>query len=124
MESFSSAGQLKESEIQERFIRSAGPGGQNVNKVATCVVLIHRPTDIQIKCQENRSQYENRLRARELLVIELKRRDQEERLRLISEREKVRRKNRPKPRGLKKKILEFKRKHAKKKALRKPVRED
>jgi peptide chain release factor len=116
-----SPGQVREEDIEEHFIRSSGPGGQNVNKVATCVFLIHRPTGIQVKCQSERTQYLNRMKARELLSRELIRRVRAQRERLASEREKRRRQNRSKPRALKKRILEQKRQHSDKKKLRGPV---
>ena len=109
---------IREEDIEEHFIRSSGPGGQNVNKVATCVLIIHRPTGVQVKCQSERSQYLNRVKARELLSRELIRRLREEQARLVNEREKLRRKNRQKPAGLKRKILEHKRKHSDKKQAR------
>ena len=111
---------IREEDVEEHFIRSSGPGGQNVNKVATCVLLIHRPTGIQIKCQSERSQYLNRVKARELLARELTRRIREEKARVVSEREKIRRKTRKKPAGLKRKILEHKRKHSEMKRSRRP----
>ena len=55
-------------DIEERFIRSAGPGGQNVNKTSTCVHLKHRPTGIEVKCSKERSQALNRFFARRKLV--------------------------------------------------------
>ena len=57
-----------ESDIQETFIRSGGPGGQNTNKVATCVQLKHLPSGIVVKCQKERSQSLNRFLARRELV--------------------------------------------------------
>lgn len=113
---------IREEDIEEHFIRSSGPGGQNVNKVATCVLIIHRPTGIQVKCQSERSQYLNRVKARELLSCELTRRIREEQARVVSEREKLRRKTRKKPAGLKRKILEHKRKHSEKKETRRSAR--
>src|ERR1041385_7803456 len=59
---------IREADIEESFVRSGGHGGQNVNKVATCVMLLHRPTGIQVKCQTTRQQGFNRFLARELLL--------------------------------------------------------
>src|SRR6185295_11621496 len=59
---------VRESDIEESFVRSGGHGGQNVNKVATCVMLIHRPSGVQVKCQETRQQGMNRFIARKLLL--------------------------------------------------------
>ena len=111
-------GVLNESDLEEHFIRSSGPGGQNVNKVSTCVLLIHHPSGIQVKCQSERSQYLNRMRARELLAQELFRREMTEKARIKGEVEKNRRANRRKPQALKRKILEQKRRHSEKKHSR------
>lgn len=59
---------VREEDIEESFVRSGGHGGQNVNKTSTCVMLVHRPTGIQVKCQTTRHQAQNRFLARTLLA--------------------------------------------------------
>lgn len=59
---------IREEDLDERFIRSSGSGGQHVNKSATCVQLIHKPTGIDVKCMEDRSQSVNRFLARRYLA--------------------------------------------------------
>jgi protein subunit release factor B len=55
---------IAEADLDERFVRSGGHGGQNVNKVATCVVLVHLPTGVRVRCQQERTQGLNRFLAR------------------------------------------------------------
>jgi len=62
---------IRERDLIEKFLRSGGPGGQNVNKVETCVYLKHLPTGIEVKCQKERSQAKNRYFARKILVKKL-----------------------------------------------------
>ncbi len=59
---------IHEKDIEEKFIRSSGHGGQNVNKTATCVYLKHIPTGIEVKCMTDRSQSVNRFLGRRELV--------------------------------------------------------
>ena len=59
---------IREEDIVEKFIRSGGHGGQNVNKVATCVYLKHVPTGTEVKCQQERFQSLNRYMARRILT--------------------------------------------------------
>jgi len=62
---------VSEADIDEKFIRSGGPGGQNVNKVSTCVQLKHLPTGIIVKIQKDRSQGVNRFLARRSLISKI-----------------------------------------------------
>ena len=57
-----------EKDIEEKFVRSSGHGGQNVNKTSTCVYLKHIPTGIEVKCMKDRSQSINRFLARRELI--------------------------------------------------------
>lgn len=59
---------IDERDIEEKFVRSSGRGGQRVNKTSTCVYLRHIPTGIEVKCMKERSQSLNRFLARRELV--------------------------------------------------------
>ncbi|NIA12961.1 MAG: peptide chain release factor-like protein [Nitrospiraceae bacterium] len=58
---------VREEDLDERFVRSGGPGGQKVNRSATCVQLKHAPTGLEVKMQKARSQGLNRFYARRRL---------------------------------------------------------
>jgi len=62
---------LLEEDLDERFVRSGGPGGQKVNRSATCVQIRHLPTGFEVKVQESRSQGLNRFYARRRLCERL-----------------------------------------------------
>ncbi len=75
---------IREADLVEKFVRSGGRGGQNVNKVATCVYIKHLPTGTEVKCQQERSQALNRFLARRILADKIEaavlgRRSEEER---------------------------------------------
>ena len=114
---------VREEDIVENFIRSSGPGGQNVNKTATCVYLKHLPTGLEVKCQRQRSQLLNRSLARHILLSKIEHRIQQDNLQRQSLRAKVMRRNRQKPKSIKIRILEDKRRQAKKKMVRRKINE-
>lgn len=114
---------VREEDIAESFIRSSGPGGQNVNKTSTCVYLKHLPTGIEVKCQRQRSQLLNRALARHLLLSKIAHKQQQATLQRESLKARLMRQNRPKPRGVKLRILEAKRLWGKKKLARKKINE-
>ena len=114
---------LRERDIEEKFVRSQGPGGQNVNKTSTCVYLKHLPTGIEVKCQQERSQAQNRAVARGLLADRIERAIMSEaaqRRRLL---EKARRQKRRRSRSQKERMLQGKKKRSEKKRLRVAVRD-
>ena len=112
---------IREEDIVETFTRSSGPGGQNVNKTSTCVRLKHLPTGIEVKFQQERSQALNRYLARRLLLQKIETRILGRLSRELQRIEKIRRQKRRRSRRAKIKILEAKRQHSEKKALRAKV---
>lgn len=115
-----------EKDIEETFIRSGGHGGQNVNKVATCVRLKHVPSGVEVKCQEERYQSLNRYLARRILTDKVekillgKKSEEEQRI------AKIRRQKRKRSKRAKDKMLADKRVQSEKKKDRtfKPRSED
>src|SRR5213078_2625410 len=112
---------IRDTDLEESFARSSGPGGQNVNKVATAVTLRHRPSGISVTVQDSRSQAVNRKLARERLLDAIESAREERRAAEIAKREKTRRRKSPRPAALKKKILESKRKRGELKKQRAKV---
>lgn len=112
---------IRESDLEETFTRSGGPGGQNVNKVSTCVLLKHAPSGLMVKAQQDRSQAMNRYYARRILCDRLEAqtlgRESEEARRV----NKIKRQKRKRSKRAKDKILAGKKIHGEKKSLRRRV---
>jgi len=115
---------IKTSDVTEQFVRSGGHGGQNVNKVATCVQLKHLPTGIEVKCQQARTQAMNRYYARKILADKIENitlgaaSAEQQRI------EKLRRQKRKRSKRAKEKMLDAKNRQSEKKAARKPPKLD
>jgi peptide chain release factor len=112
---------VREDDLDEQFVHSGGKGGQNVNKVATCVVLVHRPSGMRIKCQQERTQGLNRYLARKLLAERIEADQLGRQSAQQQEAEKVRRQKRRRSRRAKAKMLADKHARSTLKQQRGPV---
>ena len=116
--------EISETDLEESFARSGGPGGQNVNKVSTAVTLRHLPSGMSVTVQDSRSQAINRKLARERLLDAIESAREGQRMAEIAKREKERRRKSPRPAALKRKILESKRRRAELKKQRTKIKPD
>lgn len=112
---------VREADIEESFVRSQGPGGQNVNKVSTCVRLRHRPSGVEVKCSLRRSQAANRFFARVVLVRKIEELRNAQRSGIDHLRHTARQISRRRSIGSKSRLKEEKRRRTEKKMVRRRV---
>ncbi|NQU10798.1 peptide chain release factor-like protein [bacterium] len=115
---------VRAEDLEESFVRSGGPGGQHVNKASTCVLLRHRPTGLQVKCQSTRHQALNRFLARRRLLDKIERQQHgvvaAEQARIA----KIRRQKHRRSRRARERLLADKRHRSARKAGRRPVSDE
>ena len=115
---------VQEIDLEETFVRSGGAGGQKVNKSSSCVMLLHRPTGLRVKCQTSRQQALNRFLARRLLLDKIERRQQGFVETQRAHIEKVRRQKRKRSRRARERMLADKARQGQKKRFRGAVTPD
>lgn len=109
---------IRPEDIDERFVRGAGPGGQKINKTSSTVWLRHGPSGTEVRCQAERSQAANREKAWEELCDKLEAQVQAKNAAAQQAREAERRRTRPKTRAQKLRMIETKKIRAKRKSRR------
>ena len=111
-------------EVDERFVLGSGKGGQKLQKTSSSVWLRHRPTGVEVRCQQERSQSLNRLLAWNELCARLEDRQREAAARQQHERERARRRNRQKSHAQKLHMVRAKKHRTRTKSGRKKVESD
>lgn len=99
---------LRPEDVDERFVRGSGKGGQKINKTSSTVQLIHRPTGIDVRMQRHREQSKNRLSAWKLLILKLEERVKGKESQLQQEIFKLRKRKQRRTQRSKEKMLEQK----------------
>ena len=115
---------VRSADVDERFVRGTGPGGQKINKTSSTVGLRHRPTGVEVRCQRERSQAANRELAWIELCGKLEQRLRDARAAVQQENEADRRRHRQKSRGQKVRMIQSKKHRAGHKAKRGRVRDE
>jgi protein subunit release factor B len=111
-------------DVDEKFVRGAGPGGQKINKTSSTVWLRHRPTGVEVRCQQERSQAANRERAWQLLAEKITARREAARAAVEQAQAMEQRRTRQKSRGHKARMVAAKRLRARSKSNRGRVRDE
>ncbi|MEO6005422.1 MAG: peptide chain release factor-like protein [Opitutus sp.] len=115
---------IRREDVDEKFVRGAGPGGQKINKTSSTVWLRHRPTGVEVRCQAERSQRANREQAWRDLLDKLEARAKGFADAVVDEREAARRRVRQKSRGQKARMVDSKKRRASHKAKRGRVHDE
>jgi protein subunit release factor B len=115
---------VREADLEETFVRSGGAGGQKVNKSSSCVMILHKPTGLRVKCQTSRQQGMNRVLARRMLLDKLEERQRSRAAAVRAEIEKIRRQKRKRSKGAKERMLADKAHRGEKKKFRGRVSAD
>ncbi|MEM7698709.1 MAG: peptide chain release factor-like protein [Verrucomicrobiota bacterium] len=112
---------IQPKDLEENFVLGSGPGGQKINKTASCVLLRHRPSGTEIRCQESRSRDQNRILARERLCDQLEAARLVKKQRAAKQRAAERYRKRGRSRAEKARLRQSKRFRSEKKQLRRRV---
>ncbi len=103
---------IQERDLEEVFIRGSGSGGQKINKTSSCVQLTHKPSGVQVRCQQGRSQAMNRFMARRELCDKLEAHQTGQVQKQLAKISKIRRQKARRSRKNKLKMLEGKKKRS------------
>ena len=109
---------VRRADVEEKFVRGTGPGGQKINKTSSTVWLRHGPTGLEVRCQRERSQAVNREVAWAELCAKLEARTRVAQAAVVDAREEARRRTRQKSRGQKVRMIQTKKHRAGHKATR------
>ena len=109
---------VRPADVEEKFVRGTGPGGQKINKTSSTVWLRHGPTGVEVRCQRERSQAVNREVAWLELCEKLEARVRAAKAAVVDAREEERRRTRQKSHGQKVRMIQAKKHRAKHKAKR------
>lgn len=115
---------IRSEDLVERFTHAGGPGGQHVNKTASAVQLLHKPTGLEVRAEGHRSQLRNRIAAREQLIARVEQNLAEQEAARIAQQERMRRQKRRPSLGARKRNVETKRQRGEVKRMRGRVKRD